>query len=509
MIRLPISSLLQRRFLSVRRQFPATTQPDGRWVAVGLLVFATVWLSHLLQVSLVPPQDSIEQLTWVRSLQWGYYKHPPLPTWLAWLPVRLFGASAATIGGLGAACTMGALALQWRLLRRLRGTTFATVALLAVLCITYYNGRLNYYNHNVVLLVFATASAALCWQAFTTRQLRWWAALGLALGLGALAKFQIVVTVASVLAFAWHQRGWRDVAHRRGLALAALVAALVFAPHAVWLWTHDFPPIRYAMATSLGVHLGPGLRLASALHWVTDQVLNRALPAWLLLAAVLTLCLRPAVPADRASAAAPTTAPDASRALILAWGVLPLVFMLLVGGLAGAALQLHWGTAFLPFLVPAVMDTLPRQTWQRIAWGRVAAAFLVVQALLLAVSEFTSPRGPQALRSGHWCHFDAPALARLVAPAARAQLGGPVQLVVGPIGLAGALALQLPEHPLVLIDGRADRSPWVPPDLLGRCGALQIGPAADMADGALLGAAFPALAWRLLPRNPEAPPCGN
>src|SRR5256885_10565865 len=25
-------------------------------------------------------KDNLEQLTWVHSLEWGYYKHPPLPT---------------------------------------------------------------------------------------------------------------------------------------------------------------------------------------------------------------------------------------------------------------------------------------------------------------------------------------------------------------------------------------------------------------------------------------------
>jgi hypothetical protein len=46
---------------------------------------------------------------------------------------------------------------------RLRGPTHAGVALLAALCITYYNGRLHYYNHNILLLLLSSASAWLCW----------------------------------------------------------------------------------------------------------------------------------------------------------------------------------------------------------------------------------------------------------------------------------------------------------------------------------------------------------
>ncbi|MEO7106865.1 MAG: glycosyltransferase family 39 protein, partial [Rhodoferax sp.] len=108
-------------------------------VALLLLSFAAVWLTHLSYVSLSPPTDNIEQLTWVNSLEGGYYKQPPLPTWLFWLPVKLFGASVWTSYVAGAVCTLGAIALLWRLLCEVRGLRYATLALLAVLCITYYN----------------------------------------------------------------------------------------------------------------------------------------------------------------------------------------------------------------------------------------------------------------------------------------------------------------------------------------------------------------------------------
>ena len=77
----------------------------GLQVAIGLTLFAAVWLSVLAFTSLSPPADNIEQLTWVRSLEWGYYKHPPLPTWLLWLPVKVFGLSAWASYGVGAVMT--------------------------------------------------------------------------------------------------------------------------------------------------------------------------------------------------------------------------------------------------------------------------------------------------------------------------------------------------------------------------------------------------------------------
>lgn len=470
--------------------------PPGRTVALGLLLFALVWLGLLAATALSPPADDIEQLTWVRSLEWGYYKHPPLPTWLLWLPVRIFGLSAGVAYALGAACTLAAMGLLWHLVARLRGVTHASVALLAALCITYYNGRLYYYNHNVVLLLLSSACAWLCWQAFATRRLRWWIALGVALGLGVLTKYQIAVTAASVLAFAVHQRAWRDPLHRQGALLAGLIALVMFVPHLEWLTAHDFAPISYALETSLGAHVEPAARLAASVTWLADQVFNRALPALLLL---IGLAHWPG--AARRTSPARQQAPrghDAARALLLAWGLVPLVFITLVGLVGGAELQLQWGTPFLLFMVPAAMELWPRARWQQADLSRALAAFLVIQALLLALNFVTSPRGAAALRTHHWQSFDSAELAARVAGPARAELGGPVRVVVGNASIAGALALRLPERPRVLIDGRHDRSPWVGLDLVQRCGAVQLGAAGTLDNARSLGPAFPGMVWRII-----------
>src|SRR5436305_3555893 len=235
----PISTVAQRLA-------PSNGTSPGIALALLLLVFGAVWLTVLAGTALVAPVDNIEQLTWVRSLEWGYYKHPPLPTFLLWLPVRVLGLSDWTSYLLGAAFTLGTMGILWRLLRELRGTAYATLAVLATLCITYYNGRLYYYNHNIVLMLCTTGIAWLAWRAFATRQLRWWLAIGAVVGLGGLAKYQIAVTVASLGSFWLAQRGWRDAVHRRGAIVAAAIALVVVLPHLVWVVRNDLPPIRYA-----------------------------------------------------------------------------------------------------------------------------------------------------------------------------------------------------------------------------------------------------------------------
>ena len=178
-----------------------------------------------------------------------------------------------------------------------------------------------------------------------------------------------------------------------------------------------------------------------------------------------------------------------------------------VGVVFGAELQLQWGTPFLLFLVPAVMELLPLRVWRR-ADPRVAlTTFVFIQMLLLVLSQLTSPRGPVALRDHHWRTFDSALLAEIVAGPARVALGGPIRIVIGAGDEAGALALQLPEHPLVLIDGRLDRSPWVSKNLLRRCGAVQLGTELALPGGHPVGAAFPGQVWRVVAPDPLAPEC--
>ena len=421
-----------------------------------------------------------------------------MPTWIFWLPVHLFGATAWITYVAGALCTLVGMALMWRLLKQLRGRRYATVALLAALCITYYNGRLNYYNHNVVLMLFAAAIALLCWQAFSTGLARWWLALGIALGLGALTKYEVAVSAACVIIFWLQQRGWRVLAHRRGLLVAALAALLIFVPHIAWLRQHDFAPVQYAMESSLGLNLDLAHRASEAFRWLADQLFNRALPAWILLALVALAGTRKSRHELSGRQAGARGEPDAARVFLLIWGLVPLAFVPAVCLLYGAHLPFHWATPFLFLAVPAVMELVGTgAVWRRIPPRPLWLSFVSIQILLLSVNWITSPLGPKALRDDHRRAFESAGLARTIEGPARAILGGRICVVSGPSDIAGVLAYRLTDQPLVLIDGRFDRSPWVRRRLVDQCGELQIREAPASSGWNAVGPTFPGISWRV------------
>jgi hypothetical protein len=198
---------------------------------------------------------------------------------------------------------------------------------------------------------------------------------------------------------------------------------------------------------------------------------------------------------------------DPAKALIFAWGLLPLCFMPLVGIATGADLQSHWGTPFLLFAVPAAMELAPPRFWDRVDPVKALRAFLVIQAFVMALGYVTSPRGIPALGNHRWRNFDSAAFAQRIGDPARAELHGPIRIVIGREHEASALALQLPERPRVLFDGRFDRSPWLKRDAVDRCGAVELLPTATLQGGIPVGPVLPGTSWRVLMPRQGAAPC--
>ena len=497
----------------------------ARWIVALLLIYGALWLLVHGGSALVPPMDNIEQLIWVRKLAWGYYKHPPLTTVLLWPLVQLFGLHGWVTYVLGATLTLGALGLLWWLLRRMCDSRFATLALLAMLCITNIGGRLHFYNHNTTLLLFTVLSGVFAWLALEQRRWHWWALLGLSLGAGALAKYQIGLSVAALLLVWWRARGWTDPVQLGGLLLAGAISMAVFAPHAWWQWQHGSEAVDYALTTSVAAGEA-GLRgVAGSVLWLVEQLLTRGILSGLLLGWGVWQWRRrvraegqPAT--GRVGESRPVQAPVSPAFFLLAWGGLPLLLMLLMGLLFGSVLQRHWGVAYLPAFMAGAMLLARRIDWPAVLARPVLRVFIVLQALLMLQVVLTSSYGLSSFRNRAWRNFDAARVAAAMAPQVHQVLGGPVHVLIGPSKETGAISLNLPERPLVLLSNNYRWSPWVPQDLVARCGAVTIeveyrnaaalAPVAAPAVGGRienLGGGIHAVQWTVQPAQPGQQPC--
>ena len=400
--------------------------------------------------------DNVEEYIWSSSLQWGYYKHPPLPTWLAHGAIELLGYNSWALYALGGLLYIGSLALFWKTLQLCQGRTFATLALLAACGITFYNGRINYYNHNTVIAFLTALSAYLFVRLHLRGRLLTWALFGLVLAMGMLSKYQFALTIAALsLAYMWLGM-WRQPQQLKGATLAFMVCTLALAPHLYWLAHTPFGPIQYAMHSSLGAGLTGQNKAIKVLTWTLDWLFNRSLLAWAFL-----LFVRFSKPAKALTDRAQRPDTYTPVLLLLGWG--PLLMMMAMGAVAGVDLQLQWPTAFSLWTVPAVMLLpvfKPLQQLKQVPL-KAYAAFAIIQILLMVLSWVTSPFGPKPSRPAHWREFPSAALAQAMQTIIQPQLGQDIQIISGPPNPAGAIALRLPTHPKVLVDGQLQLSPWL------------------------------------------------
>jgi 4-amino-4-deoxy-L-arabinose transferase-like glycosyltransferase len=351
---------------------------DARW-RIALFAYALVdvivWAVWPLVVNYRPSGDNYEQLRWAENLAWGYDKHPPLPTMVLWVTEQIFPTGIALTYALGGVQVAVMLAVVWWLTKKMLGERHALLAVLFVSCVTYYNNRLNHYNHNTALL-FAYALCVMCtYQASTTKQWKWYALLGVTWAIGLLSKYQMVVAIAcNGLFLLWtHRHQWPMLVGR--LLLAGGVCTLLLVPHVLWLIDNQFPSFNYA-AKFVAADVPWLQRPVDVISFLLDQLM-RVAPV-----GALCLLLR-YVPRKKEAVASTDEASPFAKAFLLAHAWLPLALMCALSVVAGTDLQMHWGTAFIWMTVIWLLSTRFGATLVQLPLRLCFYAIVALQCVML------------------------------------------------------------------------------------------------------------------------------
>jgi 4-amino-4-deoxy-L-arabinose transferase-like glycosyltransferase len=455
---------------------PAAPGQPTTWHGIILLALGAMVLLWALPMALLhptPPWDNVEELFWARSFEWGYYKHPPLPSWLMGLLIRVAGARAWLTYVAGVGCGAGALYLLWRWSLAMVSPARAVLALLLGSLVAYHVQRATIYNHNTVQLLPLAGYWWMLWRALRgpSSRHRDWIGLGVFAALSMLTKYSALVQFAVGAAFIFRQGLWRDARVQRGLLLALGVALLLLAPHLDWALQNADRTIAYARHS---VHPGGAHRHAHSwpLPVLTFQ-LGRLLPMLLLVAWAWW---------TRSSVTAPcpperTPVPGEFDRRFLAWATLgPLCLVLPVAVALQAPLVPSWLTTFfLPAALWAVatLPGLDAERWSRRRWHGVLAAVVLLHLCAALAQGWLDTSW--STRLGHITRSNLPS--RQVADALngvwRERVGDrPLKLLVGDTWFAGAVALQMGPSVQLLIDADERASPWLPPGALERDGGM-------------------------------------
>ncbi|HEY9025216.1 MAG TPA: glycosyltransferase family 39 protein, partial [Burkholderiaceae bacterium] len=461
------------QWLARRRDALPIRPINGLLVSMAVVVCWTLWA---VAFNVGQFGDNIEQFNWAQSLEWGYHKHPPLPTWLLGATIALFGPSPYWTYLLAALCLLGTGVFTWLIGRQLLGERVASAAIVLWGLHLYFSQRAQLYNHNTVLVLWMSATV---WFALRARDggIGWWLATGAAAGAAILSKYQAVVPLAGLLvALGWTGQ-LREVRQRVGFAMALATLLAIVAPHAVWLVQHDFAPFHYASEAVASANLWQ--RLGFLLSFVANQ-LRLFFPAlvtmgicWVLARYAGGSSPEPALQA--ASASPGRAARDDFRIWsfgLIGWTVGVLIVMALAGGVS---LRNHWGMQTFQFLCLWLAWRWDRRA--PIDLRRLIAVALVVHAVSLALYA-AEHRDPRSLLSKR--RIDTMYPAQRIADAAlahwKAQTKCPLKYVSGDEFLAGMASLYSRDRSaaLPLVYNSPAATPWVRPEDLARGGVLYL-----------------------------------
>lgn len=437
------------------------------WAAVAVvLAVVVVWALWAAYFNTAQFGDNIEQFNWAQSLELGYHKHPPLPSWLLGSVIKLFGPSVYWAYVLATLCLMGTVIFTWLIGRELVGDRVAAAACVLWGLNMTFSQRVQLYNHNTVLVLFFAATVYFAIRASRAARAAplWWVATGLAAGAATLSKYQALVPLAGLLlALAWSGRLKRS-AQWGGVLFAIVTMLAVCAPHAVWVAQHHFSTLRYASEAIEDAGLLQ--RAGFIVSFLANQV-----RLWSPALLALGLCLGwERLSASHVSKANDESAPDLSIWMVgLLWaGLLVLAVLALA---AGASLRNHWGVQALQFF----------SIWLAWRWerqGSIDLKRLVCVALAVHIASLgwyaSEHRDPTTVLTKR--RIDTMYPARRLARAAVAHWAEttkcPMRYVAGTVFDAGLVSLYSGGS-LEVFDTES-ATPWVKPEDLSRYGALYV-----------------------------------
>ena len=406
------------------------------------------------------PVDVIELFNWGRYPQWGYWKHPPLPAWVVGVlaPLgdkRLWGAYLASQIAI-CACFWAV----WRFARDFLEPPHALLSVLLLEGVYYYNFRSIEFNHSVLLLPFWSWTALLLWQALHSGSLRHWLLCGVMIGLGLLTKYAMFLLLVPLVVFMLLNDQARKSLAKPGPYIALAVAAVIFMPHVVWVFSHDFTTINYALdgAKSRG-HLMD--HLLNPLVFASIQALT-LVPVMSMVGSLLIGSM-----ANRRQVAAA----GFPRAFLFTVALGPFLVILAISAIMGFELRARWGTELWSFIGIFVFYHLRPVLTPR-SLHRFTYVFLTAAALPVAVYIGHLTLIPRLIGRPMRGHFPGQTIADYVTTQWAKRVGARLPIVAGDKWFTANIGFYSPDRPDVFTDLDPRKSWWTSDEELQHKGGI-------------------------------------
>lgn len=203
------------------------------------------------------------------------------------------------------------------------------------------------------VIVFWTLSLVLCVKALESQELKYYALLGVSLGLGFCAKYHIVIFIPCLLAYLSFEKRWAEV-RWKGVGYTAILGLLFCSPVIAWNILNDFASFEFQLRHGLESE-------TYELDWTTSYVFAQIL---IMFPLIFWAILR----------ARPT--PEFRWAIYFTWG--PLIFFFLTS--FRALVEANWPVIAYPSLLTLALFHPKTPSWSKYYMAFWGAAVSVIIA---------------------------------------------------------------------------------------------------------------------------------
>lgn len=430
--------------------------------------FIAFLVIHLFVWSLLPfirdllPTDALECVYWGGLFDFGTHKHPPLSGWLAFFFYNLFGKTDFSMYFLGQIFVLGGFIYLFKLGKCFLSETQAALSVMILEgCYAYsYMSIFDGFNPNFILFLIFPAMAYYFYKSINENRLVDWVFLGIFTGFGFLAKYQTLLLLIPMVLYSLIFKNVRKIYKSRGVYVAIIIAFLMFLPHLIWLFNHDFFSFLYFKECEdrySHVYFGVIKYLEAPFLFLLDQVCAIAGTVFIF---VVTR-FRFKIPFNFN---AETDTLD--RYFLIFLGLFPVLLQAFPGLFTGNKIVGTWGYPMVYMVGIMLFYFFPLKPDEKIfkyvtTWVYTAMAIvLTVMVMLFSIEKNYRSRYPYKIISND------------MKTIFKANTGKELNYVGGYIEFALPLSVYSDFQPKMILDTYGEPNPWVSQNNIKKCGAI-------------------------------------